>query len=429
VNNPLPLAPIQKSTQIVSKAQPTPSLARTEDCLNGTSFEQRKIQNVESPKTTNTSSPNMSNGNDSNRQPLVLVYFCEQLVRLARWSAKVAFYVTIGFVMAAIFNQSRLVEGLWRTMNDGNNDGSVQVKDTMKELASTTNCSASSLSSDGSYFSSSSVLPLLQPSLEVSLNQSNENRPIDPRKVIFFHIHEAKTAGSSLNRYLARRYHTVCGHKGYSFDQPLHVGAEPRYIAGTSWGPDRVRPYKMKDRGFHNCRVLSHETKASKTLELIRQLQQTFGFYVHVLIPCRDAISHRISKCAHKRGMHKKMASLNWTFQSNDEDICGILISQCDVWEDRYTLSYETVANQVTYFWYKNFTQLDRILEPYVPQRGYPLPDATTLYQTNTQFSSDWMEEVTRRCATQVNQYFIENVDMYQQCAKYVPEVHLQKQF
>jgi hypothetical protein len=367
----------------------------------------------------------MPNGDDSNRQPVVL-----HVVRLVHWWAMVTFYVIIGVVMAAVFDQCRLVGVLWRTKNNNINNGSVEVKATMKEVASnTTNCSASSLSWDDFYFSSSSVLPLLQPSPEVSLNQSNGKHPIDPRKVVFYHVHEAKTAGSSLNRYLARRYHAVCGHKGYSFDQLLHVGAEPRYSEGTSWGPDRVRPYKMKDRGFHNCRLISHETKATKSLELIRQLQEEpYGFYVHVLIPCRDAISHRISKCAQKRGMHKKMASLNWTFQS-DEDICGILISQCDVWEDRYTMSYETVANQVSYFWYKNFTQLDRLLDPYVPQRGYPLPDATAMYETNAQFPSDFMEEVTRRCTTRVNEYYIENVDMYKQCAKHVPEVYFQKHF
>jgi hypothetical protein len=312
--------------------------------------------------------------------------------------------------MAAMFDQSR-------NNNYNINSGSVQVKAIMTKIASnTTNCSAALLPWDDSYFSSSSVLPLLQPSPEVSLNQSNENHPIDPRKVIFFHLHEAKTAGSSLNRYLARRYHAVCGNKGYSFNQLLHIGTEP-------WKRGRERPHMaMEERGFYNCRLISHELSTTQSLLLIRQLQQEpYGFYVHVLIPCRDAISHRISICA-----HKKIKTQNWTDTLDDEELCGKIISRCNAWGNRYNTSYETVANQVTYFWYKNFTQLDRLLDPYVPQRGYPLPEANQVYQTNTRYPSDFMEEVTRRCTTRVNQHNIENEDIFKQCAKHVPEVHLQ---
>jgi hypothetical protein len=381
----------------------------------------------------------MPKGDSSTRQPVVLVYHGEHLVRLVRWWAKVTFYVAVGVVMAAMFDQSRLVAVLWRT-NNYNINNRVQVQDTMKERASTTSCSASSLSWDFPY-SSSSVLPLFQPAPEVRVSSSSsllkqrprhnnnnetDNDPIsriDPRKVIFYHVHEAKTAGSSLNRYLARRYHAVCGHKGYSFDQPLHLRAKRLPCAkGTScFGPDRVRSKDMTARGFHNCRLISHEASAMENLNIIRTLQQEpYGFYVHVVIPCRDVISHRISKCA-----HKKIETQNWTDITDDEELCGKIISECDFFEDRYTMSYETVANQVTYFWYKNFTQLDRLLDPYVPQRGYPLPDANKVYQTNTQFESDWMQEVTRRCTTRINQYYMEKVELYKQCAKHVPEVHL----
>jgi hypothetical protein len=354
------------------------------------------------------------------RRQVVLVSHGE---RLGRWLVKVMFYVLVGVGTAAFFDQAHLVMVLLNTptySNHNNNhhiipsNGAV-VKDGGKRCPPP---SSSWESESFTCFSSSSVLPLLQPSPEVSLKRRKPNDPIDPRKVFFIHIHDAKSAGSSLNRYLARRYHAVCGHKGYSFDQLLHVGAEPRYDPKWFFGPDRVMHDDMKARGWHNCRVLSHETKATEILDIILYLQQTFGYYVHVLVPCRDAITQRISKCA-----YRKMEIHHWT-PTKDAQLCWNLIFECDVDENRYSLEYERVADQVSYFWYKNFSQIDRILEPYVPQRGFVLPDAKKVYQTNDAYDPALVEEVTRRCKTRVNQHYIERVDLYQQCAKHVPEVH-----
>jgi hypothetical protein len=358
-----------------------------------------------------------SNPRRRRRRQVVLVSHGE---RFGRWLAKVMLYVTVGVVTAAFFDQAHLVMILVSTpTNTNHHNNDIPTSEVVVE--GDKSCSSSSWEPESfTSFSSSSVVPLLQPSPEVSLKRRNNenNRSIDPRKVFFIHIHDAKSAGSSLNRYLARRYHAVCGHKGYSFDQLLQVGAKPRYDPKWLFGPDRVMHDDMTARGWHNCRILSHETKATEILEIIVYLQQTFGYYVHVLVPCRDAITQRISKCA-----YRKMEIHHWT-PTRDAELCWNLIFECDVDENRYSLEYETVADQVSYFWYKNFTQIDRILEPYVPQRGIVLPDATKVYQTNDAYDPALVDEVIRRCKTRVNQHYMERVDLYQQCAKHVPEVY-----
>ena len=80
-------------------------------------------------------------------------------------------------------------------------------------------------------------------------------------KPIFYHVHIAKTAGSSFNRVVARRYYGVCGHKGYSFAQNYLDEIRPRDDRVYSgYGLDRVHPARMRLWGFHNCAFISHET-------------------------------------------------------------------------------------------------------------------------------------------------------------------------
>ncbi|OUS41644.1 hypothetical protein BE221DRAFT_143014 [Ostreococcus tauri] len=70
---------------------------------------------------------------------------------------------------------------------------------------------------------------------------------------IFFHVHLAKTAGSTVNRIVARRYYGVCGHKGYSFSQNLEDtvrGSTDARFKG--YGLDHVHPTRMQNWGLHN---------------------------------------------------------------------------------------------------------------------------------------------------------------------------------
>ena len=88
---------------------------------------------------------------------------------------------------------------------------------------------------------------------------------------VFFHVHLAKTAGSTVNRFVARRYYGVCGHKGYSFPQNLEdTPREPGDAQFKGYGLDRVHPSRMKSWGFHNCAFISHEIDAHAFTKLAR---------------------------------------------------------------------------------------------------------------------------------------------------------------
>ena len=79
---------------------------------------------------------------------------------------------------------------------------------------------------------------------------------------VFAHIHIAKTAGSSFNRILARNFFGICGYKGYSFMQPfedIFINVkDPRYPRRHR---NKVAQPRMFDWGFHNCALISDETK------------------------------------------------------------------------------------------------------------------------------------------------------------------------
>ena len=56
----------------------------------------------------------------------------------------------------------------------------------------------------------------------IDVQDENEGKDNDNDiSVYYMHIHIAKTAGSSFNRYMARTYHNVCGNKGSSYNEDM----------------------------------------------------------------------------------------------------------------------------------------------------------------------------------------------------------------
>jgi len=263
------------------------------------------------------------------------------------------------------------------------------------------------------------IPPQEQPKLR--FNALTHKHPTDASSsdnIVFFHMHLVKTAGSTLNRYMARKYYGVCGHKGYSSDQPLHIGDKPREGKdGEIWGPDLVDFGDMDDRGWHNCKLISHESWAELSVSIIKYMQE-LGFSMHALIPCRDPVSHTISKCSH---LERDLAS--WSKHNNDSELCHLINTRCDLEEDRFNESIIAVANSSTFYWYKNFTEIDEeIVRDHMPLRPFVLPEHTGKYKTNEPYPNEVVREVVQRCGTQIHEYKMKD-PYYKMCAQSVPLV------
>jgi len=235
----------------------------------------------------------------------------------------------------------------------------------------------------------------------------------DKASVIFFHVHIMKTAGSSLNRYLARRYHAVCGHKGYSHDQPFHIG-KPRMDEPGGFGPDRVRFIDMEERGWHNCRLISHETDSGYTIRILKELKKE-GFKVRTLVPCRDPVSHCISKLSH---VHFNLAQI-----LNNNALCSVINTACSqIQSNRFSEEILSVADESSFFWYTNFSHVDDLISDYVPGRFFQLPEADRKFEMNKPFADDVVSDVIKKCGRTMHSFFMKK-PYYQQCSRRIAQV------
>lgn len=176
---------------------------------------------------------------------------------------------------------------------------------------------------------------------------------------IFFHVHLAKTAGSTVNRVAARRYYGVCGHKGYSFSQNLEDTVRERTDARyKGYGLDRVFPKRMQSWGFHNCAFISHEIGADAFTKVVR-LDAFQNVTKTGIIPCRKPVDHLLSQC-------------------NMNEI----ISRCSIEWNRYNDSLLDVFDRIILFRYDDFDPLIARLDRAMPRRVIALAD-TYYFRTN----------------------------------------------
>ncbi|KAL7468090.1 hypothetical protein ACHAXS_008311 [Conticribra weissflogii] len=131
-------------------------------------------------------------------------------------------------------------------------------------------------------------------------------------KVIYGHVHMAKTAGTEINALLAMKYERVCGHKGYSYDFHQVNERHKQYsenhnnvksILGRTndlisksgvGGRDQIPMAIMKEVGFEDCDFISIEEPASTWSKLDLKLG---GWPIEFHVPCRDPLSHLMSQC------------------------------------------------------------------------------------------------------------------------------------
>jgi len=123
--------------------------------------------------------------------------------------------------------------------------------------------------------------------------------------ILVGHLHMAKTAGSSFNRLLARRYLGVCGHKGYSCDQPIEDVVRPMTSSRhKGYGRDRVHADVMRERGLHNCALISIEEKWGAWRRVLLNFS---NIYKILIVPCRQPLDHLLSMCNYKKKTASKL--------------------------------------------------------------------------------------------------------------------------
>ena len=184
------------------------------------------------------------------------------------------------------------------------------------------------------------------------------------KNTIIFHAHLAKTAGSSFNRFVARRYYGVCGHKGYSFSQNyediVREHDDSRY---PEYGLDRVHPQRMASWGFHNCAFISLETTWKGLGKLANA--PTIKAKTSLMIPCRDPVDHLLSQCNHRE--------LNFTNLSTTFGNCSAVIAHCSFGWDRYDHALLQYFDKTVLFKYDAFDAAAHNLDGSLPKRIYEL--------------------------------------------------------
>ena len=129
-------------------------------------------------------------------------------------------------------------------------------------------------------------------------------------KMVYAHIHMAKTSGTTVNAELANHFERVCGHKGYSYDayaltQRLREqgdNAAKGLLRGEPYGRGRVHPSDMDEIGYADCDWISLERKWQSWLDpdaFPWQAWQDHNLTIEFHVPCRDPIDHLISQCHH----------------------------------------------------------------------------------------------------------------------------------
>jgi len=188
----------------------------------------------------------------------------------------------------------------------------------------------------------------------------------------FGHIHIAKTAGSSFNRVLARRYYGICGHKGYSFMQPLPDVLknirDPKYRSNHR---NRVAEARMKDWGYHNCALVSIEDEWSKWNEITSVFRKNKVETI-ALLPCRAPIDHFMSMCNH-RGIDVSKLFRHSSCKAAEQCLLGI---------ERFRTEMLRYFDKTILFQYDNFSQIVETLDQSLPRRALPLVSKKK-YETN----------------------------------------------
>lgn len=157
-------------------------------------------------------------------------------------------------------------------------------------------------------------IPLFDQGVKEVAIEGNEVDSADRERVIFAHLHMAKTAGTYINAMLAHHYERVCGHKGYSYD--AHQANQRHKAAGAGnvkktddsfkklhRGMNRLRvPFNiMNEIGYEDCDWISLEESWLAWGRWVIDTFKGYNFTVEMHVPCRDPLKHLMSMTNHQK--------------------------------------------------------------------------------------------------------------------------------
>ena len=185
----------------------------------------------------------------------------------------------------------------------------------------------------------------------------------------FHHIHIAKTAGSTMNKRLARRYYGVCGNKYTSCIEPLEHERNdhaPEFGMDASWHPEWSF-HSMVSKGFHDCTLVSHERNWDAW---VKDVLPDHKFHANatkvMLLPCRNPLEHFFSQCNYNNRNATKIFA-NVTSCEEGINKCGL------VEQGRFNRKMIQSWDKVVLFKYSAFDTLFSLLDNHIPSRKFLL--------------------------------------------------------
>lgn len=235
-----------------------------------------------------------------------------------------------------------------------------------------------------------------------SVQQGN----IDP-KVVYGHVHEAKTGGTSLNGMLAARYERVCGNKGYSFDAYQSNVRRKQKIQNDTvkqlkrgFHRSRVPHFIMDERGYENCDWISKEIGWFWWKKFVK-----WPLHIELHVPCREPVDHLMSKCNFKR---------------NTFDCSGDLateVEKCMLKHARFHYNLTNLNNtSIKCFDYNiTFTKYMDLMDKTLQRKRMPIEYAIRATNRRRKFATEciWQNDTLRLA---VEKYLIEKYPYYNFC-------------
>jgi len=203
---------------------------------------------------------------------------------------------------------------------------------------------------------------------------------------VIFHAHIAKTAGSTISRFLARRYHGICSNKGVSFMQTYEdFNATSTSIFGERGLDTFVKKELLQSWGLHNCALISLEVSSQQWLQ-IASSEPFRNQTTAVMIPCRDPVDHILSQCNFRDRNFTEMIT-----SSGGQKACAEALPECQVQWKRYDHSLLEYFDKVVLFKYDSFDDVTRYLDKTLPKRAIELKHETQygMYTTNKDRSAE----------------------------------------
>ena len=211
----------------------------------------------------------------------------------------------------------------------------------------------------------------------------------------FHHIHIAKTAGSTMNKRLARRYYGVCGNKYTSCIEPLEHERNDHApeFGRNSWHPEWSFA-SMVSKGFHDCTLVSHERNWDAW---VKDVLPDHKFHANatkvMLLPCRNPLEHFFSQCNYNKRNATKIFA-NVTSCEEGIDKCGL------VQQGRFNRKMIQSWDKVVLFKYSAFDSLFSLLDNHIPSRKFLL-DSKFDPSTNADRKPE-NEKLTETCSKEI---------------------------